>query len=137
LCFEEMEYEAKRLSGLREKIINSLLGDFPFAYLNGHRDCRLPNNINIGFAGLEGDAIRLLLELDEMGIAVSSGSACSSNGEHKTSRVLSAIGLDPVRARGALRVSLGRYNTEEEVDYFLNRFSEVLGNLRSITSVLI
>lgn len=137
LCIEEMEYEAKRLLGLREKIINSVLRDFPFAYLNGHRDYRLPNNINIGFAGLEGDAIRLLLELDEIGIAVSSGSACSSNGEHKASHVLSAIGLDPVRARGALRVSLGRYNTQEEIDYFLNRFSEVLGNLKSITSVLI
>lgn len=137
LCIEEMENEAQRLLGLREKIINSMLKDFPFAYLNGHRNRRLPNNINIGFAGLEGDAIRLLLELDEIGIAVSSGSACSSNGEHKTSHVLSAIGLDPVRARGALRVSLGRYNTEEEIDYFLNKFSEVLGSLKSITSVLI
>ena len=137
LCIEEMDNEAKRLLVLREKIINSVLGDFSFAYLNGHRVFRLPNNINIGFAGLEGDAIRLLLELDEIGIAVSSGSACSSNGEHKASHVLSAIGLDPVRARGALRVSLGRYNTQEEIDYFLNRFSEVLGNLKSITSIII
>ena len=137
LCFQEMLHGAGRDLELREKIINAVLNDYSFAYLNGHRDCRLPNNISIGFGGLEGDAIRLLLELDEMGIAVSSGSACSSNGAgHKTSHVLSAIGLDPVRARGALRISIGRFNTGEEVDIFLNKLSQVLGSLKPLTSVL-
>ena len=136
LCVQEMVGEARRELRLREKIIDAVLNDYSFAYLNGHRDRRLPNNISFGFAGLEGDAIRLLLELDEMGIAVSSGSACSSNGGgHKTSHVLSAIGLDPVRARGALRISLGRFNTEDEVNVFLYKLSQVLGSLKSLTSV--
>jgi cysteine desulfurase len=137
LCIEELEVESERLLSLREKIINSVLEQIPFAYLNGHRTIRLPNNVNIGFYGLEGEAISLLLKLDEAGIAVSSGSACSSNeAQNKTSHVLSAIGLDPVRARGALRVSLGRYNTKEEVDYFIHKLSEVLLTLKPITSVL-
>ncbi|MBF0594114.1 MAG: cysteine desulfurase [Candidatus Omnitrophica bacterium] len=136
LCVQEMVVEARRELRLREKIIDAVLNDYSFAYLNGHRDRRLPNNISFGFAGLEGDAIRLLLELDEMGIAVSSGSACSSNGGgHKTSHVLSAIGLDPVRARGALRISLGRFNTEDEVNVFLYKLSQVLGCLKPLTSV--
>ncbi len=136
LCVEEMSGEAKRELRLREKIIDAVLHDYPFAYLNGHREHRLPNNISFGFAGLEGDAIRLLLELDEMGIAVSSGSACSANGGgHKTSHVLSAIGLDPVRARGALRISLGRFNTEDDVNVFLSKLAHVLGSLKPLTSV--
>lgn len=138
LCFDELGDETKRLLDLREKIIGFALKNIPFAYLNGHRISRLPNNVNIGFQGMEGDAIRLLLELDEIGIAVSSGSACSSNqSENKTSHVLSAIGLDSVRARGALRISLGRYNTEEEVDYFLDKLLAVLESLKPIASVLI
>jgi cysteine desulfurase len=138
LCFAELENETKRLLDLREKIINSVFKQVPSAYLNGHRTIRLPNNVNIGFYGLEGDAIRLLLELDEAGIAVSSGSACSSNeSQNKASHVLSAIGLDSVRARGALRVSLGRYNTEEEVDYFIHKLNEILLTLKPITSLII
>jgi len=79
LCFETLEPEARRLLRMRDRLIDGTLDAMDFAYLNGHRVKRLPNNANFGFAGFEGDAIRLLLKLDEAGIAVSTGSACSSN----------------------------------------------------------
>ena len=136
LCNEEFEPEIKRLKYLRDKIISKVLTNVNDAYLNGHGNVRLPNNVNFGFYGFEGEAIRLLLELDAMGIAVSTGSACSSNqAESKPSHVLAAIGLNPVQARGALRVTLGRYNTEEEVDYFLDALPKALKTLKSISSI--
>ena len=136
LCHEEFEPEIKRLKYLRDKIISNVLTAVNEAYLNGHGNLRLPNNVNFGFYGFEGEAIRLLLELDAMSIAVSTGSACSSNqAENKPSHVLAAIGLNPVQARGALRVTLGRYNTEEEVDYFLDTLPKAFKKLRSISSM--
>ena len=136
LCHEEFEPEIKRLKYLRDKIISNVLTAVNEAYLNGHGNLRLPNNVNFGFYGFEGEAIRLLLELDAMSIAVSTGSACSSNqAENKPSHVLTAIGLNPVQARGALRVTLGRYNTEEEVDYFLDTLPKAFKKLRSISSM--
>ena len=135
LCSEEADAQVSRLTALRDRIIEHVLGNVEGAYLNGHRTRRLSNNVNFGFHGLEGDAIRLLLELDDAGIAVSTGSACSSNeSENKPSHVLRAIGRNPVEARGALRVSLGRDNTEEEVDYFLDTLIKTVHNLRSISS---
>ncbi|OGL39897.1 MAG: cysteine desulfurase NifS [Candidatus Schekmanbacteria bacterium GWA2_38_11] len=136
LCHEEFEPEIKRLKYLRDKIISNVLTAVNEAYLNGHGNLRLPNSVNFGFYGFEGEAIRLLLELDAMSIAVSTGSACSSNqAENKPSHVLAAIGLNPVQARGALRVTLGRYNTEEEVDYFLDTLPKAFKKLRSISSM--
>lgn len=136
LCHAELDRESARQVGLRDRIIDSISERVSCAYLNGHRTERLPNNVNFGFRGFEGDAIKLMLQLDALGIAVSTGSACSSNqGENKPSHVLAAIGLNPVEARGALRVTLGRYNTTEEVDRFLEALPEALGTLRSITSL--
>ncbi len=138
LCFLEFEKEDERLRRLRDKIIDHILEQMPSAYLNGSRERRLSNNVNIGFYGLEGEAITLQLKLDEMGIFVSTGSACSSNGsDHKASHVLSSLGLDPIQARGALRISLGRYNTEEEVDRFLEVLPKAIAGLKSIASVLV
>ncbi len=136
LCFDEFDYEVSRLTYLRDKIKNFVLNNIQEAYLNGHPTKRLPNNINLGFHGFEGEAIRLLLKLDEMGIAVATGSACSSNeAENKPSHVLTAIGLNPVQARGAMRITLGRYNTEEEVDYFLEVLPQALHSLNKISSI--
>lgn len=136
LCDEEREEETARLVQLREKIITRVLQDIPQAYVNGHRTYRLCNNVNFGFHGYEGEGIRLLLQLDDLGIAVSAGSACSANdAENKPSHVLLAIGHNPVEARGALRLSLGRYNTEQEVDYFLDVLPGVFRNLRPISSL--
>ena len=136
LCKNEMNDENVRLTHLRNKLIDEILQNVDCAYLNGHRELRLPNNANFGFHGFEGEAIRIMLELDELGIAVSTGSACSSNQAHNPpSHVLIAIGLNPVEARGALRVTLGRYNTEEEVDYFLSCLSKIVKSLTPISSV--
>jgi cysteine desulfurase len=131
ICFEEIEIEAARLGQLRDCIINSALGSIDGAYLNGHRTLRLPNNANLGFNGFENDAIRLLMLLDRAGFAVSTGSACSSNG-NGSSHVLAAIGLNQLQARGALRITLGRNNTKEEVERFNKELPEAVRSLRPI-----
>jgi cysteine desulfurase len=136
LCRRERDTQVARITALRDRIIHEVVAFAPEAYLNGHSTERLPNNVNLGFRGLEGQAIRLLLELDDAGIAVSSGSACSSNqAENQPSHVLRAIGRNPVEARGALRVSLGRDTTKQEVDCFLSSLSQVLDNMRTISTV--
>ena len=135
LCEEERVPEMARTTVLRDRIIDSVLSSFPGAYLNGPRRRRLPTNVNLGFLGLEGEAITLLLRLDDRGIAVATGSACSSHQGDQPSHVLLALGRDPVQARGALRVTLGRFTTTEEVDYFLHELASALGSLRSISSL--
>lgn len=107
----------------------------PNAYLIGHRYRRLPGHICLGFAGMEGDAIRLLLELDEQCIAVSSGSACSSHHAGEPSHVLEAMGFDAFRARGSLRLTLGRFNTMEEATQLLEVLPRAVRSLRSITTL--
>ncbi len=136
LCYAEFDSETKRLTRLRDRIIDKVTEEIPNAYLNGHRTERLPNNVNFGFHGLEGEAIKIMLELDEQGIAVSTGSACSSNqGAATPSHVLVAMGLNVIEARGALRITLGRFNTDEEVDHFVEVLPKVVGSLRSISSM--
>jgi cysteine desulfurase len=127
---KEQEEEGKRLTRLCEKIINSVRDRLPQAYLIGHPQQRLPGHVCLGFGGQEGESIRLLLALDEAGIAVSSGSACSAHRAGEPSSVLMAMGYDPIRARGSLRVTLGRFNTEEEVDYFLEILPSAVAGLR-------
>jgi len=136
LSLEEFDRETKRLTNLRDKIITTIEKNIETSYLNGPKINRVCNNVNVGFHGLEGEAVKLLVELDERGIIVSTGSACSSNeGENKPSHVLNAIGLNQVEARGALRVTLGRYNTEEDVEYFLAQLPEAMRSLTSIFSI--
>ncbi len=135
LCREEYAVEIPRQLRLRDKIIQHVLETIPGAYLNGHRVRRLCNNVNLAIAGYEGEGIRLLLVLDNLGFAVSAGSACSSNdAENKPSHVLTAIGRNPIEARGALRITLGRFNTEEEVDHFLRILPDAVQQLHSISS---
>ena len=134
LCFLEMENEKKRISRLQKKIITNLKDNIDGVYFNGDLNHRLPHNINFCISGLEGESIRLLLLLDEQGIAVSSGSACSSNGDNSASHVLQAIGLNQFEARGSIRISLGRYNTENEIDIFLETIKSNIKNLNSIFS---
>jgi len=86
----------------------------------------LPGHVCLGLAGQEGEAIRLLLALDEAGIAVSTGSACSANHSGEPSYVLQAMGFDPIRARGSLRITLGRFNTDADVDQFLALFPQLV-----------
>jgi len=136
LCFSEMENENKRISALQQKIISGLANNVDGIYFNGDLKKRLPHNINFCISNLEGESIRLLLLLDEARIAVSSGSACSSNSENAASHVLQALGLNPFEARGSVRLSLGRFNTEAEADIFLETLIDKIKKLNSIFSVV-
>lgn len=130
----EMRDEAARLVKFRDRIIEEIQSQIPNAYLIGHRYKRLPGHICMGFAGQEGEAIHLMLSLNEAGIAISTGSACSSHHAGQPSYILTAMGMDPVRARGSLRITLGRFNTEAEVEEFLDVLPRLAGEMRPVTS---
>jgi len=135
LCMNEMGTEIGRITHLRNKLVEGLQNKFEDFYINGSMTHRLPNNLNFAVHGLEGETIRLLLLLDENGIAVSAGSACSNNDTSKSaSHVLQAMGKDPFEARGAIRVSLGRFNTEDDIDHFLKTILQEINKLSSIFS---
>ena len=134
IALAEMSEEAARLVRLRDGIIDSLADTVPNAYLIGHPYRRLPGHICLGFAGQEGEAIKLLLAFDEAGIAISSGSACSAHNAAEPSYILRAMGFDPLRARGSLRISLGRFNTDEEVGEFLKVLPGVASGLRHLVT---
>ncbi|OPJ57292.1 cysteine desulfurase NifS [Alkalithermobacter paradoxus] len=116
-----------KLISLREKLINGIMERIPYTRINGHRTERLPGNANFSFEFIEGEA--LLLSLDMVGIAGSSGSACTS-GSLDPSHVLMAIGLSHEIAHGSLRLSLGDSNTEEDVDYVLEHLPKIVERLR-------
>jgi cysteine desulfurase len=130
IAHEEMGEEAKRLTILRDTLIRGILEDIDYTKLNGHPVKRLPNNVNVSVAYIEGEALCLNLDLE--GIASSTGSACSS-GSLEPSHVLLAIGLPPVLARSSLRFSLGRYTEEEEIDYVLEVLPDVVKKLRAMS----
>jgi cysteine desulfurase len=134
LARTEMAAENVRLVGLRDRLISAVTQGIPGVYLIGHPTRRLPGHLCIGLAGLEGEAIKLLLALDEAGVAVSSGSACSTHHAGEPSQVLLAMGFDPVRARGSLRITLGRFNTEQEIERFIEILPKSAANLRSMTT---
>jgi cysteine desulfurase len=131
---EEMSAEAARLVNFRDQIIEAVTRDVQGAYLIGHRYRRLPGHICMGFGGLEGEAIKLLLALDEAGIAASTGSACSAHHSGQPSYILEAMGFDSFRARGSLRVTLGRFTTQAEVESFLRVLPEAVQTLRPIST---
>ena len=128
---QEMEPEAQRLTQMRDRLIKGVL-EIDETYLNGHPTQRLPNNANFRFNYIEGESLTLLLS-DE-GIAASSGSACSS-GAGTPSHVLLAIGLKPQEIHGSLRISLGKYNTEEDIDYILEVLPKTVKKLREMPPV--
>ncbi|MFX0039334.1 MAG: cysteine desulfurase NifS [Promethearchaeota archaeon] len=130
LAKDEMEEETHRQIKLRDKIINWVIENIEDSYLNGHPTQRLPNNVNLGFRYIEGESI--VLDLDMEGIETSTGSACSSK-SLDPSHVLLAIGLKPEEAHGSLRVSLGRFTTEADVDYFLTKLPNVIARLRKMS----
>jgi len=126
----EMETETRRLSQLRDKLIKGLLETIPSSFLNGHPTQRLPNNANIRFSYIEGES--LILSLDMLGVACSSGSACTSK-TLEPSHVLLAIGLKHEEAHGSLLFTLGKQNTEEDVDYVVNALPDIVKRLRAIS----
>ena len=130
LINEDMPEELKRLTYLRDKLIDGILKNIPYSRLNGHREKRLPGNVNISFEFVEGESILLLLDMK--GICASSGSACTS-GSLDPSHVLLSIGLPHEKAHGSLRLTLGRNNTEEEVDYIIKELPPIINRLREMS----
>jgi cysteine desulfurase len=126
----EMAQKVTYLSKLRDRIISEVMAKIPHVKLNGHPTERLPGNANFSFLFIEGES--LLLNLDLKGIAASSGSACTS-GSLDPSHVLLAMGLTHEVAHGSLRITLGRGNTAEEVDYFLEVLPEIIDRLRAMS----
>jgi cysteine desulfurase len=134
LCISEMGEETQKATMLRNKLTDFLFANYENVYINGHAEKRLPGHLSFSFSGMEGETIRLLFLLDEMGIAVSAGSACSSNHGGSASHVLQAIGLNPFEARGAIRVSFGRFTTEKDIDALANALKNTVMQLNSIFS---
>ena len=126
----DMEEEGKRLWNLTEKLKTGLQDQLEYVYANSHPTQRLPNTMNISFEFLEGESI--VLNLDMKGIAVSTGSACTS-GSLEPSHVLMALGLSPAAAQGAIRFSLGRDNTESDVNYVLEELPPIIRRLREMS----
>lgn len=130
LCQQNLETEAKFQSALRDKLIREIPLRVPEVRLNGHPTKRLPNNVNFSIKYIEGES--MLLSLDMLGIAVSTGSACTSS-SLEPSHVLLAIGLDHETAHGSLRITLGRWTTESDIDYLLEKLPPVVEKLRAMS----
>ncbi|MFH0826568.1 MAG: cysteine desulfurase NifS [Candidatus Omnitrophota bacterium] len=130
LCRQKLEEEAKFQTRLRDRLIQEIPKRIPEVYLNGHPQQRLPNNVSFGIKYIEGESI--LLSLDMMGIACSTGSACTST-SLEPSHVLLAIGLSHELAHGSLRITLGRWTREEDVDSLLECLPKIVEKLRAMS----
>jgi cysteine desulfurase len=126
----EMSNESKRLTLLRNNLIEALIEPIPNAYLNGHPTSRLPNNVSVRYSFIEGESI--LLSLDIMGVYASSGSACAAK-TLQPSHVLLALGLKPEDAHGSLMLTLGRENTQEDVDKLKSIMPDIVKRLRAMS----
>jgi cysteine desulfurase len=126
----EMEPEAERLTTLRDRLYVGIMERIDHVHLNGHPTKRLPGTLDVGFEYIEGEGI--IMGLDIAGVAVSSGSACTS-AELSPSHVLLAMGIEPGLAQGSIRFSLGRGNTDADVDYVLETLPPIVERLRSMS----
>ncbi|MDR2938935.1 MAG: aminotransferase class V-fold PLP-dependent enzyme, partial [Clostridiales bacterium] len=126
----ELGEETIRVTKLRDKLISGILENIPYCKLNGPISQRLPGNVNISFEFIEGES--LLLLLDMQGIFASSGSACTS-GSLDPSHVLLAIGLPHEKAHGSLRLTIGRYNTESDIDKVIETLPAIVNKLREMS----
>lgn len=130
LAQNEMIEENTRLKSLREKLIDGILEKIPHSWLNGSREKRLAGNCNISFEFIEGESVLILLDMN--GICASSGSACTS-GSLDPSHVLLSIGLPHEKAHGSLRLSLGLFNKEEDVDFLLEKLPPIVERMRNMS----
>lgn len=133
LAARDFQGENTRVKGLRDKLIKGVIEKIPDVRLNGHPEKRLPHNAHFSFAYVEGES--LLLSLDMKGIAVSSGSACSST-SLQPSHVLTATGIPEELVHGSVRFTLGRENTEEDVDYLLSVLPGIVERFRSFSPLI-
>jgi len=130
LCQKKIESEIRFQSALRDRLIREIPARIPEVRLNGHPLRRLPNNVNFSIKYIEGES--MLLSLDMLGIACSTGSACTSS-SLEPSHVLLAIGLDHETAHGSLRITLGRWTKESDIDYLLEKLPQVVQKLRAMS----
>jgi len=128
LAMDELKSEADRLTGLRDKLKNIITSQLDEVYLNGHAEERLPGNINISFAYVEGES--LLMEMND--VALSSGSACTSS-TLDASHVLNALGVNDELAHSSIRFGLGRFTTDEEIEYVGNKIVRAVKRLREMS----
>ncbi len=131
ICRQEMPQESERLCSLRDRLRDGILSRLDDVYVNGSMERRLPHNLNLSFASVDSES--LLVALND--IALSTGSACTS-AKSEPSYVLKALGVPDELAYASLRFGLGRFNTEEEVDYVVDRVAEAVTNLRSLSPAL-
>ncbi len=130
LTKKEMETRTIAIKPLRDKLLNGLINSIDHIHLNGHPEKRLPNNVNVSIEYVEGESILLLLDMK--GIAVSSGSACTSRAL-KSSHVLSAMGVDDAIAQGSMLFSLGIDNSEEHIEYVIETLPPIIKRLREMS----
>jgi cysteine desulfurase len=130
LAMQNFDEESKKVRNLRDRLEKEILKECPDCMVNGDVENRLPNTSNISFEFIEGEAI--LLMLDKFGICASSGSACTS-GSLEPSHVLRAMGVPFTAAHGSIRFSLSRYNTEEEVNYTVEKIPPIIARLRELS----
>jgi cysteine desulfurase len=130
LAAENMEEEMVRVKAMRDRLEEGILASCPDVHVNGDRGHRLPNTLNVGFEFIEGEAI--LLMLDAVGIAASSGSACTS-GSLEPSHVMRAMGVPFTAAHGSIRFSLSRYNTDDDVSHTLEHLPRIVKRLRELS----
>jgi len=130
LATADIDGHNRRIRGMRNRLLQGILTKIPGAYLNGHKEKRLPGNINVSFEFIEGES--MLLWLDDEGICASTGSACTS-GSLEPSHVLLATGLPVEISHGSLRLTLGVINTEQDVDFVLEVLPKVVSRLRDMS----
>lgn len=130
LAMRDVDAEAVRLTAMRDRMIQGILGNIEHSQLNGHPSLRLPNNINVSIKYVEGES--LLLSLDMEGVACSTGSACTSS-SLEASHVLMAIGLPHETAHGSLRFTLGRQTREEDIEYVIGILPGIARRLRAMS----
>jgi cysteine desulfurase len=132
LCRGRMAEDAARETELRDRLWTGLSNSIEAIYLNGSKEHRLPNNLNVRLDGIEGESMILMLDME--GICVSSGSACTT-GSLEPSHVLLGLGIPQELAHGSLRVTLGRSTTAEHVDHFVSVFPPIVARLREMSPI--
>lgn len=127
------EKENIKILKFRDRIIKKISKKIPDVFINGSMQARIPSNINFSFKSVDGESVMIMLDME--GIAVSTGSACAS-GARNPSHVLTAMGISPRLAEGSIRITLGKYNTAQEIDYFIKKLAEIIEKLRKISPVI-
>ena len=129
---QERELNLKRIKDLRDHLLDRIQKEIPDIFINGSLEKRTPNNLNVGFRGVEGEAI--LIDLSNKGVCVSTGSACGS-ANLKASHVLHSIGVDGYFIHSNIRFSLGKHNTLEEIDYVVDCLKNTIARLRNFSAI--